>query len=102
MALVAWILAVFGAGLAFAMGAGSATGLVRRMDRPSAMAVMPLPTLAVYFSASEFYAAIQADTPVRGLIFPGGPFVIGVVTLLGIFLAFFRQDRPGPALADPS
>jgi hypothetical protein len=91
MALVAWILAVAGAGLAFAMGAGSATGLARRMDRYSAMAVMPLPTLAVYFSAPEFYSAIQAHTPVRGLVFPGGPFVIGALTLLAIILPFLRR-----------
>jgi hypothetical protein len=33
MALVAWILAVFGAGLAFALCAGSAMGVVRQIDR---------------------------------------------------------------------
>ena len=51
MALVAWILAVVGAGLAFALCAGSAAGLVRQLDRASAVAVMLLPLMAIYFSA---------------------------------------------------
>jgi hypothetical protein len=60
MALVAWILAVFGAGLAFALCAGSASGLVRRIDRTSAMTVMPLPALAMYFTANDLYALVRA------------------------------------------
>jgi hypothetical protein len=84
MALVAWILAVFGAGLAFALCAGGATGLVRPMDRTSAMAVMPLPALAMYFTARDLYALVQAGPPYEGLVFIGGPFVIGLVTLLGV------------------
>ena len=54
MSLVAWILALVGALLAFALGAGSAIGLVRRMETASALAVTPLPMIAVYLSAPEF------------------------------------------------
>ena len=84
MALVAWILAVFRAGLAFAMCAGSAAGVVRRMDRASAVAVMPLPALAMYFTATDLYTLVQAGPPYDGLVFVGGPFVIGLVTLIAI------------------
>ena len=84
MALVAWILAIVGAGLAFAVCGGGATGLTRKVDRTSAIAVLPLPALAMYFTYAELYALIQAGTPVRGLIFVGGPFVIGLVTFVGV------------------
>jgi hypothetical protein len=96
MSLVAWILALVGAGLALALSAGSAVGLVRPMDLYSAMAVMPLPTFAVYWSAPELYRALQAGTPLREMVFPGGPCVIGALTLIGIVLSLVRQDRrPG-------
>jgi hypothetical protein len=95
MTLVAWILALVGAVLAFALAAGSTAGLVRRMDTASALAVTPLPTLAVYFSAPDLYAGIQAGTPLRALLFPGGPCVIGCVTLLGVILSLRQQVR-GP------
>jgi hypothetical protein len=52
MSLVAWILALVGALLAFALAAGSAAGLVRRMDTASAPSVTPLPAMASYLSAS--------------------------------------------------
>ena len=39
MAIVAWICALFGGVLALAMSAGSAAGVVRRMDLPSALTV---------------------------------------------------------------
>ena len=96
MSLVASILAVIGAGLAFAMGTGNALGLVRRMDTSSAMAVMPLPTFAVYYSGPELYRAVQAGAPSRDLIFPGGPCVIGGLTLIGIVLSLLQQDRSRP------
>jgi hypothetical protein len=95
VALVAWILAVFGAGLAFAMCAGSAAGAVRRMDRASAVAVMPLPALAMYFTATDFYSLVQTGPPYEGLVFVGGPFVIGLLTLVGIVRSSRRQgNRP--------
>jgi hypothetical protein len=94
MALVAWILAVVGAGLAFAMCAGSATGVVRQMDRASAMAVMPLPVLAMYFTARDLYTLVEVGPPYESLVFTGGPFVIGLVTLVGVVWAARRQDKP--------
>jgi hypothetical protein len=96
MSLVAWILALVGALLAFALGAGSAIGLVRRMETASALAVTPLPMMAVYFSAPEFLVAIRSGAPLRQLIFPGGPCVIGCLTLLGIVLSLRQQVRGGP------
>jgi len=93
MVLVAWILAIAGGGLAFAMSAGSAMGMVRRMDIHSAMAAMPLPTFALYFSAPEAYRAVRAGTPFRELVFPAGPCVIAAVTLLLIMVALMRQER---------
>jgi hypothetical protein len=95
MALVAWILAVSGAGLAFAMCAGRAMGVVRQMDRASAMAVMPLPVLAMYFTARDLYALVQAGPPYEGLVLIGGPFVNGVVTLLGVVWTARRQGTHG-------
>jgi hypothetical protein len=92
MTLVAWILAFVGAALAFAMCAGSAVGLVRRMDRASAVAVLPLPALAMYFTGPELYALIRAGTPLRELVFAGGPFVIGLLTLLGVVWTARSQD----------
>jgi hypothetical protein len=94
MALVAWILAVVGAGLAFAVCGGGATGLTRRVDRTSALAVTPLPAMAMYFTASDLYALVQAGTPLRGLIFVGGPFAIGLCTFLAIIWSVRAQaDR---------
>jgi hypothetical protein len=87
MSVVAWILALVGALLAFALAAGSAVGLVRRMDTASALAVTPLPAMAVYFSAPEFLAGIQSGAPLRELVFPGGPCAIGCLTLMGIVVA---------------
>ena len=95
MSLVAWILALVGALLAFALGAGSAIGLVRRMETASALAVTPLPMIAVYLSAPEFLAAIRSGASPRELIFPGGPCLIGCVTLLGIVLSLRQQVRGG-------
>src|SRR6478672_12225648 len=57
--VVAWICALFGGVLALAMSAGSAAGVVRRMDLSSALTVVPLPALAVYFSAPDTWAAIR-------------------------------------------
>ncbi|HEX2217562.1 MAG TPA: hypothetical protein VHG35_02075 [Gemmatimonadales bacterium] len=93
MALVAWILAVVGAGLAFALCAGSSAGLVRRMDRASAIAIMPLPLMAMYFTANDLLVLVQEGPPYEGLVFVGGPFVIGFMTLIGVVLAAQRQDK---------
>lgn len=93
MALVAWILAVVGAGLAFALCAGSSAGLVRRIDRASAIAVMPLPLMAIYFTANDLLALVKAGPPYLGVAFVGGPFVIGLVTLIGVVRAARRQDK---------
>jgi predicted MFS family arabinose efflux permease len=90
MTLVAWILAIFGAGLAFAMCAGSLMRM-RQVDRASAIAVMPLPALAMYFTANDLLALVQAGAPYEGIVFIGGPFVIGLVTLLGVVWA--ARDR---------
>jgi hypothetical protein len=94
MALVAWILAVVGAGLAFALCAGSSVGLVRQMDRASAVAVMPLPLMAIYFTANDLLALVRGGPPYHGIIFIGGPFLIGVLTLIGVVRATWRQDKP--------
>lgn len=91
MALAAWILAVVGAGLALALTAGSAAGVVRRMDTTSALAVTPLPVLAVYFSAPALLAALRAGASPGGLIFLGGPAVIGTLTLLGVIASLRHQ-----------
>jgi hypothetical protein len=91
MTVVAWICALFGGVLALAMSAGSRAGVVRRMDMASALTVVPLPALAVYFSAPDLFAAIKAGAEMRELIFPGGPLVIGGLTLLMIVLAVRRQ-----------
>ena len=93
MALVGWICALAGAGLAFAMLAGSASGLTRRMDLFSALAVLPLPALAIYFTGPDLYAAIQAGTALRELVFPGAQFVIGVGTLLMVAVAVGSEKR---------
>jgi hypothetical protein len=95
VSLVAWILALVGARLAFALAAGSAAGLVRRTDTVSALAVTPLPAMAVYLSAPEFSAAIRSGASLRELIFPGGLCAIGCLTLLGIVLSLRQQVRGG-------
>jgi hypothetical protein len=96
MSLVAWILALVGALLAFALAAGSTVGLVRRMETASALAVTPLPVVAVYLSAPEFLVAVRSGASLRELIFPAGPCVIGCLTLLGIVLSLRQQVRGGP------
>jgi hypothetical protein len=96
VALVAWILALVGAALAFALCAGSASGLARRMDRASAIAVIPLPLMAVYFTANDLLALVRAGPPYPGVVFVGGPFLIGLVTLAGIVWAARNQSHRGP------
>jgi hypothetical protein len=93
MTIVAWICAMFGGVLALAMMGGSAAGVGRRMDLPSALTVVPLPALAVYFSAPDAWAAIQARVEPNQLVFLGGPLVIGGVTLILIALAVRRESR---------
>ena len=95
MALVAWILALAGAVLAFALCAGSASGLGRRMDRPSAIAVTPLPLMAVYFTANDLLALVRAGPPYQSLVFVGGPFLIGIVTLAGVAWTARNQGNRG-------
>jgi hypothetical protein len=95
VALVAWILGLVGAGLAFAVCAGGATGLSRRVDKTTALAVLPLPIMAMYFTAPDLYALIRAGTPVRELAFVGGPFAIGLCTFLAVVWAVRTQSDPG-------
>jgi hypothetical protein len=92
MALVAWILAVVGAGLAFAVCGGGAAGLTRKVDRTSAIAVLPLPALAMYFTYADLFALARTGTPVGGMVFVGGPFVIGLATFLGVAWSVRAQD----------
>jgi hypothetical protein len=89
---VCWILAVVGGLLAFACAAGSAAGMMRRMDIYVALAVTPLPVLAMYFSAPELLAAIRAGGTLQELLYPGGPFLIGAITLLGTFSSLRQQS----------
>jgi hypothetical protein len=96
MTIVAWICALFGGVLAVAMSAGSAAGVVRRMDLSSALAVVPLPALAVYFSAPELWAAYRAGAETRDLVALGAPLAIGAATLGMIVLAARREGRRGP------
>jgi hypothetical protein len=49
------------------------------VDRASALAVMPLPSLATYFTASDLIALLQTGPPYEGLGFMGGPFAIGLI-----------------------
>jgi hypothetical protein len=87
MTIVAWICALFGGVLALAMSAGSAAGLVRRMDLSSGLTVVPLPALAVYFSAPDVWVAYRAGAEARELVVLGGPLLIGAATLAMIGLA---------------
>ena len=93
MFVVAWVCAIFGGVLALAMSAGSAAGVVRRMDLSSALTVVPLPALAMYFSAPEILAAYRAGAEPRELILIGAPLVIGGVTLGMIALAVRRESQ---------
>ena len=95
MAIVAWICALFGGVLALAMSAGSAVGVVRRMDLSSGLTVMPLPALAVYFSAPEVWAAYRTGAETRELVVLGAPLAIGALTLVMIALAVRREGRGG-------
>jgi len=74
MPIVAWVLALVGALLAFLLSAGSAAGLVRRIDFCSALAVTPLPTLAIYFSTPALYKAIDAGTHPKDMLYVAGHF----------------------------
>ena len=95
MTIVAWICALFGGVLALAMSAGSAAGVVRRMDLSSALTVVPLPALAVYFSASDLWAAYRTGVESRELVILGAPLAIGAATLAMIALAVRREGRRG-------
>lgn len=93
MTIVAWICALFGGVLALTMSAGSAAGVVRRMDLSSALTVVPLPALAVYFSAPDVWAAYRAGAEPRDLVILGAPLVIGGLTLAMIALAVRRESQ---------
>jgi len=95
MTVVAWICALFGGVLALAMSAGSAAGVVRRMDLSSALTVVPLPAMAIYFSAPDVWAAYRAGAETRELVILGLPLVIGAATLAMVALAVRRAvGRP--------
>jgi hypothetical protein len=89
---VAWILALVGGLLAFALAAGSAAGVLRRLDIYSALGVTPLPLIAIFLGAPGFVAAIKDSVPPRDLLVTGGPFLIGCVTLLGILRSLHQQS----------
>ena len=91
---VAWILSLVGGLLAFALAAGSAAGVIRRMDIYSAIAVMPLPLCAIFLGAPDFMAAVKDSVPPKDLLVAGGPFLIGCATLLGT-LGSLRQQSGG-------
>ena len=93
MALVAWILAIAGAGLALVMGMSKALSQRGTLELGTAMAIIPLPVLAIWFAGPELYRAAQEGTPVRDLVFPGGPVVIAAGTLLGIVRAYLGQEK---------
>ena len=94
MAPVPWILALVGGVLAFALVAGSAAGVVRRMDGYAALGVTPLPVIAILMTAPDFFAALKDGFPPRDLLVIGGPFLIGCATLLGT-LGSLRQQSGG-------
>jgi hypothetical protein len=95
MTIVAWICALFGGVLALAMSAGSAAGMVRRMDLPSALTVVPLPALAIYFSAPDLWTAYRTGAGARELVILGVPLAIGAATLAMVALAVRREaQRP--------
>jgi hypothetical protein len=95
MTVVAWICALFGGVLALAMSGGSAAGVVRRMDLSSALTVVPLPAMAIYFSAPDVWAAYRAGAETRDLVILGLPLVIGAATLAMVALAVRRAvGRP--------
>jgi hypothetical protein len=93
MALVAWILAIAGAGLALVMGMSKGMSHRRNLELATVLAIMPLPVLAIWFAGPEVYRAAQEGTPVRELVFPGGPVVIAAGTLLGIVRAYLGQEK---------
>ena len=95
MTVVAWTLALVGALLAFLLAAGSAAGWVRPIDFYSALAVTPLPVLAMYFSAPTVLRAIESGAQPKELLFVAGPFVVGCFTLLGTFASFRQQESGG-------
>jgi len=93
MALVAWILAIAGAGLALVMGMSKPMSHRRNLELGTVLAIMPLQVLAIWFAGPEVYRAAQEGTPVRELVFPGGPVVIAAGTLLGIVRAYLGQEK---------
>jgi len=95
MLLVSWVLALVGGLLAFALAAGSAAGFMRRMDFYSALAVTPLPVLAIYLSAPVLVETMRHGWSLEDLVFPAGPGVIGFITLLGTFASFRQQSGGG-------
>jgi len=96
LALVAWILAIAGAGLALVVGLSKALSQRGNLELGTVRAVVPLPALAMWFSGPELYRAVQAGTPVGELVFPGGPVVIGAGTVLGIMRAYLAQEKHRP------
>ncbi len=89
MTLVAWILALVGAGLALAICGGGSMGV----ERSSGLAALPLPAMAVYFTAADLVALVRAGPPYEGLVFTGGPFLIGLLTVFGVFWAGRPRSR---------
>jgi len=65
----------------------------RNLELGTVLAIMPLPVLAIWFAGPEVYRAAQEGTPVRELVFPGGPVVIAAGTLLGIVRAYLGQEK---------
>jgi hypothetical protein len=92
MTLVAWILALVGAGLALAIGVGRALSVHGRLELGTVLAVVPLPALAVWFTAPDLYRAVEAGTPLQDLVFAGGPLVIGAATLFLVFRAYVARS----------
>lgn len=90
MTLVAWILAIAGAGIASVACLSHSPAFGRKLELGAMLAVVPLPALAVYFAGPDLYAAIVADQPIRTLVFPGVPTLVGAGTLLMVVSAYRR------------
>jgi hypothetical protein len=93
MTLVAWVLSIAGAGIAAAMCLSNSPAFGRKLDLGPTLAVLPLPTLAVYYAGPDLVAAIRAGEPARALVFPGVPALVGAGTLLMVLSAYHRGQR---------
>lgn len=92
MVVLAWILAVAGAAVAFVVSLAGAMSTVPRLHWQDALAAVPLPVLAAALAVWRLgHPASPAGAGVRRTLGAAVPLALALLTLLFMAMVYFEQ-----------